>query len=91
MKLLWAILFFLIPFSIVFAQNKSIVSGKVLDGKNAEPLIGAVIKIKGTSIGTTTDFNGTFSINGLEEGNYTIECSYISYQQKTITDVIVKH
>ena len=90
MKLLWAILFFLIPFSIVFAQNKSIVSGKVLDGKNAEPLIGAVIKIKGTSIGTTTDFNGTFSINGLEEGNYTIECSYISYQQKTITDVIVK-
>ena len=45
---------------ISFAQQKT-VSGTVNDDQNM-PLPGATVIIKGTSTGTTTDFDGNFSI-----------------------------
>ena len=89
-KLLLFIPLLLLVYCSTFGQNKSVISGKILDGKNAEPLIGAIIQVKGTTLGGVSDYNGLFSISGLEEGNYTLECSSLSYQSKTITDVIVK-
>lgn len=44
-----------------FAQNRT-VSGKVLDNQQ-QPLIGAAVLISGTSTGTTTDVNGSFSMS----------------------------
>ncbi|MDI1353772.1 MAG: TonB-dependent receptor [bacterium] len=43
----------------LFAQN---VSGKIRDTKTKEPVIGAVVLIKGTTQGTSTDADGNFSI-----------------------------
>jgi TonB-dependent starch-binding outer membrane protein SusC len=48
-----------IPFSL-FAQ-KSVINGVVVDSKN-ESIIGANVLIKGTHVGTITDFDGKFSI-----------------------------
>jgi hypothetical protein len=79
----------LISFS-AFAQKKSSISGKVIDEKNAEPLTGAIVKVAGTSIGAIVDLNGDFIIKDIAVGNYTIECSYVSYNTKSIADVIVK-
>lgn len=43
-----------------FAQNA--VSGKVTDAKG-EPMVGVGVLVKGTTVGTMTDFNGNWSLN----------------------------
>lgn len=66
--------------SFAWAQNKGTVSG-VLTDKDANnatlPFANAVIK--GTSIGTTTDENGNYSLK-VDAGNYTIVFSFLGYE-----------
>jgi TonB-linked SusC/RagA family outer membrane protein len=57
------------------------VSGKVTDGEG-RPLPGANVKIKGTSIGTTTNTNGLFSLKGVPE-NAVLEISFVGHEMKT--------
>jgi TonB-linked SusC/RagA family outer membrane protein len=48
-----------------FAQDKSI-TGTILEAGTKEPVIGAIVKIKGTTKGTSTDANGQFKIQAAE-------------------------
>jgi len=48
-----------------FAQ----ITGTVVDAESNSPLPGATVVIKGTQIGTTTDFDGLFSISEASEGD----------------------
>lgn len=52
--------------------------GKVVD-ENNESLSGATILVKEPKKGTSTDFDGKFSVN-LPKGNYTIQVSFIGYK-----------
>ncbi|MBN1924996.1 MAG: TonB-dependent receptor [Prolixibacteraceae bacterium] len=61
----------------VFAQGRSI-AGVVKD-ETGETLVGVNIVIKGTTIGTTTDINGAFSIKVLED-NPVLSAIYIGYK-----------
>jgi TonB-linked SusC/RagA family outer membrane protein len=61
--------------SISWAQTS--VTGTVTDEQNI-PLPGATVLEKGTTNGTTTDFDGNFSIN-VANGNVVLEFSYIGY------------
>ena len=87
-KLFLAVLFLTLSFG-AFAQNSTIV-GKVIDEKNAEVLIGAVVQIKGTTYGSSTDLNGEFVIKGVPVGTYTLIGSYLSYETKEIAELVVK-
>ena len=49
-------------------KNDILISGKVTSGTDGETLIGVSVKVKGTSVGTTTDQNGIFSIKAPENG-----------------------
>ena len=62
-----------------FAQN--IVTGTVEDADG--PLIGASVLVKGTTVGTITDFDGNFSIEA-NVGDQ-LEFSYMGYSSQTIT------
>lgn len=53
--------FFLMASISVFSQSYE-VSGKVTDGDNA-PLPGVGVVVKGTTNGTSTDFDGSFTLN----------------------------
>ncbi|GAB1451583.1 TonB-dependent receptor [Draconibacterium sp.] len=48
--------------SVAYAQVKTI-TGKVTDVNTGEPLPGATIVVKGTTIGTITNFDGDFNFN----------------------------
>jgi iron complex outermembrane receptor protein len=48
--------------SVGYAQVKTI-TGKVTDAKTGEPLPGATISVKGTTIGTITTIDGDFNLN----------------------------
>ena len=56
------------------SQEMITVHGMVIDSKN-EPLIGVSVVVKGTTKGTSTDYNGQFSLN--IPRNTVIELSYL--------------
>lgn len=53
------------------------ISGVILD-EFGEPVVGATVKIKGTSTGVMTDLDGNYSIETSEK-NPVIECRYVGY------------
>lgn len=73
----------------IHAQTGKIV-GKIVDGKTGETLPGATVMIEGTTRGASSDFDGNYSLSGLQPGKYTIVASYITYDTKKFVDVVVK-
>ncbi|MCD7848555.1 MAG: SusC/RagA family TonB-linked outer membrane protein [Parabacteroides sp.] len=63
-------------------QTTGKISGRVVDAKG-EPIPGANIAVKGTTIGTITDMDGNFSID--VNPNQILTISFIGYETKTVT------
>lgn len=61
-------------------QNKT-VTGTVKDEKG-EPVIGASVKVKGSSVGTVTDIDGRFTLD--VPANATLEISYIGFVKQDV-------
>ncbi|MBL7790998.1 MAG: carboxypeptidase-like regulatory domain-containing protein, partial [Saprospiraceae bacterium] len=58
-----------------FAIAQRTITGKVTDESTKEPLIGANILVVGTSTGTITDFDGSYSLT-LPSGAAELDFSY---------------
>ena len=54
--------------------------GVVLDKLTGEPLTGVEVSIPGTNFKTYTDFNGGFTFKNIDQGDYSISASLISYR-----------
>ncbi|MDG1729153.1 MAG: TonB-dependent receptor [Algibacter sp.] len=65
---------------VAFSQN--VITGTVSDG-NSQPLPGATIIIANTKTGTTTDFDGGFSIEA-KQGDV-LEISYVGFKKANVT------
>jgi len=65
-----------------FAQEGT-VRGMVFDAEDGSSLPGASVLIKGTTTGTTTDYDGKFSLT--VNPNSVLVISYVGYQSKEIT------
>jgi TonB-dependent receptor len=74
----------------LFAQTTGRISGKVIDQKTTETLIGATVSIQGTTKGAATDVDGHYNLSALEPGKYTVLIRYMGYQSKSISDIVVK-
>ena len=73
------------------AQDTGSIIGKLIDKEvNDEPLAFANVLIKGTTKGTTSDFDGLYEIGNLEPGTYTIVFSYLGYETVEIPNVTVE-
>ncbi len=57
------------------------VTGQVLD-ENGEPLIGATVMVKGTVVGTATDYDGRFTIKAPQGATLTV--SYVGYNTRNV-------
>ncbi|WP_167616205.1 TonB-dependent receptor [Maribellus sediminis] len=55
------------------------VKGQITDANTKESLIGTTVMLKGTTIGTITDFDGNYVIPKVEPGMHTLVISFISY------------
>ena len=71
---------FLMSSFILFAQTN--ITGKVIDVKSGAPVVGATVKVKSTKKGTTTNVDGTFTIQAKADDS--IEISVIGYKSQTI-------
>lgn len=66
---------------VVEELDPIVITGTVTDNKN-EPLPGATISLRGTSVGTVTDIDGKFSLTVPEGASLVI--SYIGFDTQTI-------
>lgn len=77
----------LILFTTLFsvAQNTGTVSGLLTDKEyNNEPLAFANVLIKGTTTGTTSDFDGNYTFTDLDAGNYILQFSFVGYETQEL-------
>jgi len=58
-------------------------TGRVIGSDDKLPVVGASIRVKGSSIGAVTDVNGNFSLQ-MPPGQHTIVVSYIGYLTQEI-------
>ena len=67
---------------IATAQTKK-VTGQVISAEDNLPVIGAAIVVKGTTIGTVSDFDGKFSLDVPDDAK-TIFISYVGLKTKEL-------
>ena len=57
-----------------------IIKGKVVDSSNGNPLVGATVKLKHTKYHVVVKADGTFSLQDIPVGSYTLVVVYTGYQ-----------
>lgn len=67
---------------LMFGQNT--VSGTVTDVDTAEPVPGVNIKIMGKSFGSSTDFDGNFTLKVDEDLPYSLEISAVGFDPQVV-------
>jgi outer membrane receptor protein involved in Fe transport len=84
------LLLLLFTATILYGQNTGSVVGKLTDKEyDDEPLAFANVLIKGTTKGTTSDFDGLYSIENLRPGTYTVIFSFVGYETQQIPVTVV--
>ena len=71
------------------AQTGSI-SGVLIDKETKETIIGAYVTIKGTDLGTTTDFDGVYILRDVPVGMVQVLVGSLGYEEVLIDGVEVK-
>lgn len=63
--------------------KNAVLSGRVLDGKNNEPLVGAVVFETKLQKGATTDENGNFTLE-LPTGDHQLQISFMGFESSVV-------
>lgn len=75
---------------LLAVAQTGVIRGKISDAKTKEGIIGATVRLEGTSHGTQTDVSGAFVINNIPAGTHKVSVTYISYQTREIPNVRVE-
>ncbi len=70
---------------VMSALGQRTVSGHVLSGEDNQPVIGASVLVKGTSLGTATDLDGNFVLKNVPDNAKTLVVSYIGMVTEEVT------
>ena len=81
-RLLFFLTCMMLSASIAFAQKT--VTGQVIEAATGEPVIGAAVKVLGTSLGQATDVNGQFKIANVPDAAKTLLVSYLGMKDKEV-------
>ncbi|MEO8399097.1 MAG: carboxypeptidase-like regulatory domain-containing protein, partial [Ignavibacteriaceae bacterium] len=82
-------LLILVICDLTYAGTTGKISGKIIDSKTKESLIGANVIIEGTTLGGATDLDGNYFVINIPPGTYSIKASLVGYSPVTITNVHV--
>ncbi len=75
--------------TIAFGGTTGKIVGIVKDKKTGEPLIGANIRLDGTSMGAATNIDGKYFMINVPPGSYTLVTSMVGYTSERVMDVRV--
>ncbi len=73
-------------------QNRALfsISGKVIDAKTGEPVIGAAVNVEDTGIWAISDENGKFFLPDIRPGDYAVQFSCLGFVDKRLSFVVKK-
>lgn len=75
---------------LIFAQGGGgKLRGVVTDQETGEALVGANVILEGTARGASTDLNGVYVLLAIPAGTYTVQVSYIGYQEVALSNIRV--
>lgn len=85
------LIFLLTGMGNLMAQNSGAIKGVIYDQITGTPVPGAnvYVVIGGQPTGATSDVNGTYTLKPLPPGTYTLNVSYMGYQDVKVTGVQV--
>ncbi len=82
LTLVFCVLFSLSAISQKQKLDPASLSGKIVDAKTGEPLIGATVSLVGTYKGGSADFSGDYVVNDIKPSDYQIKFQFIGYETK---------
>lgn len=85
----WKIVLMLLLTSAYVSGQQGVIKGRIFNQKNNEPVPFANIIVLGTSIGSTSDFDGNFNFAGLEPGYVELKVSAIGFEPYVSAQVFV--
>ncbi|MCX7798000.1 MAG: TonB-dependent receptor [Melioribacter sp.] len=88
-KFISAFLLVLVFTPHLFAQARGSIKGIVYDRDTKDPLPGANVVVKGTSLGAACNLDGEYIIRNIPAGRHTIVVSYIGYESQSVEVEIV--
>jgi outer membrane receptor for ferrienterochelin and colicin len=89
-RILYSLSLIFLLVSLASGGTTGKIAGTVKDKKTGDALIGASIRLEGTSLGAATDIDGKYFILNIPPGTYTLIASMVGYTQVRVTDVRVQ-
>lgn len=89
MKSNYIVFLFVYLFTISLFAQQGTLTGKIKDAEINDVLPFASINVKGSQIGTTSDFDGVYTLQ-LNAGTYTIVFKFLGYETVEVTGVVIK-
>ena len=83
-KLMLLLACLLASIGLVIAQTPKKVTGVVISEEDDQPVVGASVLVKGTTMGTVTDIDGKFTINDVPSSARTLKISYIGLKTQEV-------
>jgi outer membrane receptor protein involved in Fe transport len=75
--------------NLIIAGTTGKVSGKAIDSRTQESLVGVNVILVGTVLGAATDFDGNFVILNVPPGRYNVRAQSVGYQPIVYSDISV--
>jgi hypothetical protein len=75
--------------NVLWGQQVQTIKGTILDKDTREALIGASVLIKGTTLGGSTDVDGSFKITNVPVGRQTVVATYVGYNAFEAANIVV--
>lgn len=91
-KTIILILAFFSTLSILSAQQTGKITGKIIDAKSGETVVGVTVRVSAGSpqYATQTDLDGVYFLENVPIGIYKLEITYVGYAKKFVEDVKVR-
>jgi hypothetical protein len=67
-----------------YGQQSLTISGKIIDSKTKEPIIGAAVSVKGSAGGANTNVSGAFSFKTTKKPPFTVVATFVGYRKQEI-------
>jgi outer membrane receptor for ferrienterochelin and colicin len=88
-KIIASLFFFFGICTQVFAQNKGVIAGTVIEKSNQLPLESVSVTVENTEFGTITDSLGRFRIINILSRTYSIKFTKVGYKPYTLYNAVV--
>ena len=91
-KIILAVLILAFAQTAFAQQNRQTysISGKVIDAKTGEAVIGAAVNVEDTGIWAISDEKGAFTLTEIKPGSYSVVFSCLGFVDKTLSFVVRK-